>query len=181
MKKRFVISWIQICWIVVSVMLFGAGVFAHRGHGLNLVELSEPLGVVMLATGALNIVVCLAKSHVIHGARWLVADGVSAFLLSFFPLFNEMIMPFMIPLFFGMWELFSGLVKFMDSMELKEERISCWAGFAFIGAIELISGTLSLIKPIDDMVGINEVIAIIFFVQSVGFALKAAMYRHLIR
>ena len=177
MKSK--ISWVQICWLVVSILLFCAGVFAHTRHEMSLVELSEPLGMAMLTAGAINIAVCLIKSHAIHGSRWLVADGVTAFLLSLFPLFNDMIVINMIPLFFGMWELFSGLLKFMDSMELKEERVHCWHMFAFIGAVELISGTLSLIKPIDDFVGINEVIAIIFFIQAVGFGLKTLMYRYL--
>ena len=65
-------------------------------------------------------------------------------------------------------------------MHRKAEKLRCWMGFAFIGAVELLSGGMSMIKPIDDLVGINKVIAIIFFVQSAGFFLKALMAKDII-
>jgi uncharacterized membrane protein HdeD (DUF308 family) len=59
--------------------------------------------------------------------------------------------------------------------------MNCWKGFAIISAIELLSGTMSLIEPIEIAVGFNHVIGIIFFVQSIGFMLKATMYRELVK
>lgn len=172
-------SWVQLCWLTVSILLLCGGVFAITRHDSNLVILAKPLGTIMFLTGAINILVCDIKNHDIHGARWLIADGVTALLLSLFPLFNQMVWPIMIPFFFGMWELFSGILKVMDASELKNEKIHCWKAFAVIGWIELMSGTASLIKPFDDLVGFNRVIGIIFLVQSCGFLLKAISYKYL--
>ncbi|MBE7031841.1 MAG: hypothetical protein E7401_02640 [Ruminococcaceae bacterium] len=176
-KSKF--SWVQGCWLVVSLLLFCGGIFAVTRHESNLVILANPLGGIMFLTGAINILVCDIKNHDIHGARWLIADGVTALLLSLFPLFNQMVWPIMIPFFFGMWELFSGILKVMDASELKNEKIHCWKAFAVIGWIELMSGTASLIKPFDDLVGFNRVIGIIFLVQSCGFLLKTISYKDL--
>ena len=172
-------SWVQLCWLVVSILLFCGGLFAVTRHDSNLVILAKPLGGIMFATGAINILVCDIKNHDIHGSRWLLADGVTALLLSLFPLFNKMVWPIMIPFFFGMWELFSGILKVMDASELKHEKIDCWKAFAVIGWIELMSGTASLIKPFDELVGFNKVIGIIFLVQSFGFLLKTISYKYL--
>jgi len=180
-EQKINFSWVQGCWLAIGLVLLCGGIFAFTYPHFDLVTMSHPLGFVMLLAGCINIFVCYKKSRIIHGSRWLIADGLTAILLSLFPLFNQMISPVMIPLFFGAWELFSGILKTLDSTELRSEKIECWKGFVVIGLIELISGTLSMVKPIDDFVGINNVIAIIFVVQSCGFILKTIMYKNLIK
>jgi len=76
----------------------------------------------LLIAGSVNIGVCSFKHHIIHGVRWLEADGMVTVLLSFFPLFNDMIFPEVIPFFFGVWELVSGVFKLSDTAELKQLR-----------------------------------------------------------
>ncbi len=175
------LSWIQYCWLFVSLLLFAGCIFGLFHKSDNILTIARPLGAVMFLAGFINLFVCYKKSCIIHGSRWLMTDGLTALLLSFFPLFNQMIIPIMIPFFFGFWELFSGVLKVMDSYELKSEKISCWIGFAIIGYVELISGTFSMIKPIDEAVGFNSLISVIFFIQSIGFMLKAIMYKNIIK
>ena len=185
MKRHYLyhqpFSWVQGCWIAIGLLLFAGSILAGQADGGNLVGVAKPLGLIMMTAGIINMVVCVAKYHQMDGARWLIADSMAAMLLSIFPLFNQMSMPILIPFFFGMWELFSGIVKVIDSLELKEDHMKCWLGFALIGWVELASGTASLIKPLDDLVGMERVVSIIFFVQSCGFFLKATMYRYLIQ
>lgn len=106
---------------------------------------------------------------------------MSTVLLSLFLLFNKMIQPSMIPLFFGVWELFSGILKAIDSSDLKEEKIRGWKWFRSIGSLEIMSGVASLLKPIDDLMGMNVIVAIIFFVQSCGFSFKILIYSQIVR
>lgn len=174
------ISRTQILWTAAGLLLFGGGLLALRSHSTNLVDIAVALGFVMMTAGIFNVIIYCRKGKEIHGSHWLFADGLATILLSLFPLFNQMILPVMIPFFFGVWELFSGVLKVIDSRELKKERIKCWQGFSVIGFIELISGAVSMVKPVDDLVGINIVVAIILFVQGCGFILKAFMYNDLI-
>ncbi|MBR2471770.1 MAG: DUF308 domain-containing protein [Clostridia bacterium] len=176
--KQHKFSWVQVCWLVAAAVLLLGGVFSLITHD-NIVYAARPLGMAMLAAGLINLFICIKKSHEIHGSRWLIADGICAVLLSIFPLFNQMSTPVLIPFFFGMWEFFSGVLKVMDGVELKEEHMHPWQAISFIGWVELVSGTASLIKPLDDLVGINKVIAVIFLVQSVGFIFKAILYKYL--
>ncbi len=92
-----------------------------------------------------------------------------------------MIQPAIIPFFFGVWELFSGILKVIDSSELKEEKIAGWKWFRNIGSIEILSGVAALLKPIDDFMGMHVVVAIIFFVQSCGFLFKILIYPQIIK
>lgn len=173
-------SFTQILWTAAGLILFGGGLLALNSHSESLVDIAAYLGIIMFLAGASNIIIYSIKGKEIHGSHWLFADGLSTMLLSLFPLFNQMILPVMIPFFFGVWELFSGVLKVIDSRELKKEKIKCWQGFSVIGFIELLSGAASMVKPVDDLVGINIVVAIILFVQGCGFILKAFMYSDLI-
>lgn len=176
-KRNF--SYVQVLWMPSCLVLFFAAIHVINVPDDELLGVSRHLGLAMCFAGVTNLVIFCFKHKKIHGCHWLLADGLSAMCLSFFPLFNQMIPANVIPFFFGIWELASGVLKFTESTELYEENIRGWQWFAGIGLIELISGVASMVKPIDDAVGINHVIAIIFLVQSVGFLFKLIMYRNL--
>ena len=175
------ITWVQVCWAIAQVVLIISGILALHNPGDKLVSISGYLGLAMLIAGGINVVVFVKKKKILHGSQWLLADGMSAILLSIFPLFNQMILPAVIPFFFGVWELFSGVLKVIDASELREERIDGWKWFRYIGCIEIVSGVAALLKPIEDFVGMNVVVAIIFFVQSCGFLFKILIYPRLIK
>ena len=176
--KKF--SWEQGCWLLVSVLLLYGAIFTILQNNMSILNIARPLGFIMLISGAINFLVCELKNREIHGANWLIADGIIAICLSIFPLFNKLVSPILVPFFFCIWEMVSGVLKVMDSAELKSHKMECWQGFAVIGCIEMLSGAVSLLKPFDDIVGMGNVIAAIFFIQACGFMLKTAMYHHLV-
>lgn len=173
-------TWVQGAWAAAGIALFIAGIHVINLPDSQLLTVAEHLGLAMFFAGFINLFVYSKKHKVIHGSHWLLADGMSTTLLSIFPLFNKMIIPVVIPFFFGIWELFSGILKFIESRELEEEGIHGWHRFMIIGMLELVSGVASLLKPIDDFVGMNHVIAIILFVQSCGFLFKILIYHRLL-
>ena len=160
-------------------MLFLASLHVINVPDAKLLSVANHLGLAMLFAGCANLFVYFKTRNKIHGSHWLLADGMSTALLSIFPLFNKMILPVVIPFFFGIWELFSGILKFIEATELQEEEVIGWQVFLAIGMLELISGVASMIKPIDDFVGMNHVIAIIIFVQSTGYLFKILIYHRL--
>lgn len=173
-------SWIRIYWAIAGMFLFAASLLAFfRGHK-GLVEIAIPLGLAMLFAGMINIIVYRKGGSSIHGSCWLLADGMTTALLSIFPLFNKMIQPAMIPFFFGVWELFSGVLKIIDSGELYKGHIQGWHWFMGIGIVEILSGVAALLKPVDEFVGMHAVVAIILMIQSCGFLFKIRIYPRLL-
>ncbi len=165
---------------MAEIFLIGSAILALRNPGEGLVTIAGYLGISMLLVGSLNIAVYCKKRKKLHGSHWLLADGMSTVLLSIFPLFNQMIQPAIIPFFFGVWELFSGILKVIDSSELREEEIEGWKWFRGIGSIEILSGVAALLKPVDDFMGMHVVVAIIFFIQSCGFMFKILIYPRIV-
>lgn len=172
-------TWVQICWTAAGLALLAAALHVFNVPDNRLVAVATHLGFAMLFAGCINLVVYYFQKDKIHGSHWLLADGMTSVLLSIFPLLNEMILPAVIPFFFGIWELFSGIIKFVEATELHEEKIRGCRWFLLIGLIELVSGIGSMLEPIDEYVGMNHVIAIILLVQSFGYIFKMLIYHNL--
>jgi uncharacterized membrane protein HdeD (DUF308 family) len=173
------LTWVQISWALAGLALLTAALHVYNVPDNRLTSVASHLGVAMLLAGCINLVVYYFQKDKIHGSHWLLADGMTSLLLSIFPLLNQMILPAVIPFFFGIWELFSGIIKFVEATELHEEKIRGWRWFLLIGMFELVSGIGSMVKPIDDYVGMNHVISIILLVQSFGYIFKMLIYHNL--
>lgn len=170
---------VQVLWIVACLILLFAGFFVINKPDSVLYTISWELGLCMLASGLINIYVYIKNRFYIHGSGWLLADGLITALLSVFPIIHDVVLPEVIPVFFGIWELTLGVLKFVEAFELYDEGIGGWYRFLGIGAFEMISGVFSLIEPVDQAIGHNHVIAMIFLVQSIGFIFKIFMYKKL--
>ena len=169
----------QILWLSAGIIHFLGG-FLALNHGDNLTDIIFSLGLIMLFAGLVNILIYFSKGKEMFGSRWLFADGLTTALLSLYPLFSQGISDETLPLFFGSWELFSGVLKTIDSQKLKKESIKFYKGFSFVGGIELFSGSLSMIRPLDDFLGSKTVVAIVLFIQGFGVILKTLMYKELV-
>ncbi|MBR2916566.1 MAG: hypothetical protein IKC07_03050, partial [Clostridia bacterium] len=161
----------QILWFFAGVTLFIGGFLSLLYRGA-LTDIASTLGFIMLFAGLINILIYYYKGKEMYSSRWLFADGLTTALLSLFPLFSQEISPDFLPLFFGLWELFSGVLKTIDSQKLKKESIKFYKGFSAVGFMELISGILSMIRPLDDFLGAETVVAINLFVQGLGVIFK---------
>ena len=95
------ISWVQICWGWAALLLVCGSILSFATDGDRLLRIATPLGVIMLFAGLCNVLVYRKKRGELHGAPWLLADGMSTAMLSLFLLFNQMIIPTMIPFFFA--------------------------------------------------------------------------------
>lgn len=179
-KGNFKFFWVQSCWVIAMLLMIGGGVLTLLDGEKDLASVAFPLGIAMMLSGLINMWIYHKQSHIIHGSHWLLADALSTIFLSFFPLFNQMIQAATIPFFFGVWELFSGVLKLIDSTDLREHQYRGWHRFAIVGFIEIFSGVASLLKPIDDYLGMHIVVAGILFVQGLGYLFKILIYPQMI-
>ena len=168
------LTWAQGCWLASECILLCAAILSFATN--ELVSISPYLGLSMLLVGCINIFIYHKKQNQLHGSHWLLADGMSTALLSLFLLFNQMIESAMIPFFFGVWELFMGILKTIDAKELKNECIRGWSWFCGIGMIEILSGIAALLKPVEEFMGMNIVVAIVLLIQSSSYMFKILIY-----
>ncbi|MBQ4629501.1 MAG: DUF308 domain-containing protein [Clostridia bacterium] len=170
---------VQTAWSLGGISLLAGAVMAMMTPNEELVSIANRLGYLMLFAGIINIFVYMQNKNPLMGAHWIIADGLSTAFLALFPLINGVSHSVLIPFFFGVWELFSGVIKIVECIELQDYKIKGWQWFAAIGSVELFSGISSMIKPVDDLIGIHVVVAIIMIIQSLGFVFKIVVFRHL--
>lgn len=182
LKNNSKLRWtlVQSAWTLGGVALLIGAFIAAVTPNEELIFVTDYLGYLMLFAGVINIFVYLQNKNPLMGAHWIIADGLSTSFLALFPLINGVSYSILIPFFFGMWELFSGVIKIVECIELQDYKIKGWKWFAAIGGVELFSGLSSMIKPVDDLVGIHTVVAVIMIIQSLGFVFKIAVFRHLL-
>ena len=103
----------------------------------------------------------------------MLADGLTAALLSVFLLFNQMAPVAVIPFFFCVWELFSGILRLIEASEQKEQKIRGWQWFFTVGMMEMVAGVAALLKPVEEALTMHVVIGIVLLIQSAAFIHKA--------
>lgn len=164
-----------IIWIVSGIALGAAAALCLTASSDRLTEIASWIGASMLISGGANIWLyfyCLKGSS---EGKWLLADGLTATLLSVFPLFNEMILPAVIPFFFCVWDLFSGVLRVMESTEKRKVGVTGWKGSFFIGLIEMLASVIALLKPVEEALTMHIVVGLILLIQAVAFIFLAVM------
>ena len=109
----------RVLWIAAGVLLMVAGVACMANHGAVLTGMTIFLGIAMLISGIVDIVIFAVGHSFMFGSGWLLLDGILTVILSLFVLGNRTFTAITIPFIFGMWLIFSGISKFVNSFDLK--------------------------------------------------------------
>lgn len=148
-----------------GVILVGTGIWCLAHPGVAFLSLAFILGIAMLISGVSNIIsFCLDKERD-YNIRWQLAEGILSTILAIMVLSNLLITEAMIVLFFGMWILFSGVLRIVASFIIKNLGIPGWYwGFIF-GIISILVAVYSFINPYVAGLAMIMIIGIIFTVQ----------------
>ncbi len=165
----------QIVWLLSGIFLGTAAVLSFASSGGKLIQIAPWLGSSMLATGIANVIMyfyCLKQTP---GAKWLLADSITAALLSIFPLFNQITSAAAIPFFFCVWDLFSGILRVMESTEQKAAGERGWRWFCVVGIIEILAGCIALLKPVEEALTMHVTVGLVLLIQAIAFFHKASV------
>ena len=163
----------QIVWLLSGVLLSAAAVLSLVSSVGKLIQIAPWLGLSMLATGIANVILYFYNLRQTPGAKWLLADSITAALLSIFPLFNQITSAAAIPFFFCVWDLFSGILRVMESTEQKAAGEHGWRWFFVVGVIEILAGCIALIKPVEEALTMNVTVGLVLLIQAIAFFHKA--------
>ncbi len=158
----------RILWILSGILLIIAGVICVADPTAALVSFAAFLGVVMLASGVIDIII-FAKWHTIMmGAGFELAEGILTILLAIFLICNEWLAAMALPFIFAAWLLFSGVSKAIASFDLKKLGISIWYFLTALGILDVVLGIVLFFQPSVAVVAIGMIIGFTFFVQGIA-------------
>ena len=138
----------RVLWIVAGVLLIVAG------------------GACMLHPGATLSGLSTAGSS-IYGSGWFLVDGILTVLLSIFLLCNQMFTMMTLPYILGMWLLFSGITKFVNSFDLRRFGVRGWGWVTAFGLLMAAAGFLSFMDPLAAAVTLSVLAGLFLMIQGV--------------
>ena len=116
----------RVLWIISGVLLILCGVLCLSRPVVALAAISLFLGLSMLFSGIVDIVIFARGRDRMVGSVWFLVDGILTVLLSLFVLFDQAFTALSLPFIFGMWLLFSGVSKFVNSFDLRRLGVRGW-------------------------------------------------------
>ena len=179
-KLRSRRSLIGLLWFTAGGILLAAAVLSFMTERSQLIAISPLLGAAMFISGVADILTYFLRRKYVRSVDWVLANGLTSTLMSLYLMFNQVKTVELVLFLFGLWELISGILKAVDCIELKRDSVTGWYLFALAAAIKVVSGAISLMKPVDDRVEPNVLIGVIIFIQAAVFIIKIAVFPHLI-
>lgn len=163
----------RVLWGIAGVLLILAGIICMGWEAAALASLVLFLGLSMLVSGVVDVLIFLAGRGAMVGAGWFLVDGILTVLLSLFILFNQAFMMLTLPFVFGMWLIFSGITRFVQSFDLKAVGVPGWGWFTAVGILMAAAGVISFLNPVAGMEAISLVLGISLMLEGISAVSRA--------
>lgn len=158
----------KIVTIISGVVLTLTGIWSIARSGTTFLAMAFALGLAMLLHGIMSIVSCATEKRQGFASGYVLADGAITLLLSIVVLSNQLAAEATVPMFFGMWLLFSGTMHAMQSLVVRGFGEENWKlGLAF-GMLAAVTGMTCFIRPITGSLAVLLLLGIYFVVQGIS-------------
>ena len=162
----------RVLWVIAGVLLIIAGIVCLRNPDVALGSMSLILGIAMLFSGVVDILVFAWAHNYIAGSGWFLLDGIVTVLLSLFVLCNDLFIAIALPFIFGMWLLFSGISKFVNSFDLQRLGVRGWGWFTALGVLLAVAGFVSFLSPMASIFAMAVIVGMLLIIQGIAFILR---------
>ncbi|WP_195983692.1 DUF308 domain-containing protein [Clostridium sp. D33t1_170424_F3] len=152
-------------WLISGIVLIFAGVLAIIAPTSIILSLTIVFGLAMLITGLAEIGIYVFARSAMYGVGWLLANGILTALLGLFVMCNQVVTETIIPYIFGLWVVFSGVLRLVDGLDLKKFGVKGWFWMALVGAACILLGFISFIRPVIAINIIGVMMGVIFLLQ----------------
>lgn len=157
----------RILWLISGILMIVAGIFCFIYPIGTLWYLAFIMGVVMLLSGILDIVMYARMGHLFPGSGWVLADGILTIILALFVLGNQYITAVNLPFVFGIWVIFSGITRLINSTEIRRAGAQGWGWMIAHGILDILFGMFCFIEPAVGSIAIGILVGVSFLLQGV--------------
>ena len=158
----------RVLWIAAGVLLILAGISCVANPGSALNGLTFLLGLVVLIAGIVDLVIFAAGRNLMFGAGWFLLDGIFTVLMAVFIFGNRLFTALTLPFILGMWLLFSGISKFVNSFDLRRMGVSGWGWFTALGIVLTLAGFSAFADPVSGAAAIGALTGWFLILQGIS-------------
>jgi uncharacterized membrane protein HdeD (DUF308 family) len=160
--------------MIAGVLLLIAGIFCFAHPGEKFLSAAFLLGCAMLIAGTLSTFVYIWYSMKGEISDFIGAEGLLSAILGCLVLFNQLLADAAIPVFFGIWVMFSGIIR---AVEAYAGRKSGWLNLAWLltlGVLGVAAGLYAFFNTEYFAFSPVMLTGILFVVQGVNVLLVGA-------
>lgn len=158
----------KVITIVSGAILSLTGVWCVARPGATFLAMAFVVGIAMLIHGISGILNYISERPGGFASGYVLADGIIALVLSVVVLANQLATDAVIPTFFGMWLLFSGLMHVMQAVAVRDAGERNWKLVFGFGLLAAAAGVTAFIRPITGAAPPVLLLGVFFLIQGVS-------------
>jgi len=155
---------------VLSGMTFmGVSIMSIAHRSVSFLNLAFILGLAMVVVGVVSILVYFFAPGKQIGFGWFFVEGLTTLVLGSLVLANKLPIDLMVPIFFGMWLMFSGILRMVASVHLALEKHNSWLFTLGAGCISAGFGIYAFFNQVvANVMPLMILVGIIFLIQGIN-------------
>ena len=154
--------------IAAGVILILTGIFCFATPGATFFSVAFVLGCSMLFSGASGILAYVWIGRRREVSNLLLVEGISGILLGILVLSNQLTADAAIPVFFGLWVMFSGIMRIVEGLPRMKSGIQPWCWPVALGALGTFIGFYSFYNTVLFNFSPVMLVGILFVMQGVN-------------
>lgn len=134
--------------IAAGVILILTGVFCFANPGATFLSIAFVLGCAMLLSGISGTFAYIWLSRKTEITSSLMIEGVLSIILGLLVLSNQLLADPAIPVFFGMWVMFSGIIRVVEAYVHRKSGRAELIWFLSLGLVGAVAGLYSFYNTV---------------------------------
>lgn len=159
---------LKLLTVLSGLVLTITGISCLARQGVAFSAVAFVLGMAMLLHGILSIVSCLTEKKRGGVSGYVLADGTGSVLLSAVVLGNLLVTEPVVPVFFGMWLLFSGVMHSLQTLSIRNSGEPFWGLGLCFGILSVITGMTCFIHAVVANMAVVLLVGIYFVMQGLS-------------
>lgn len=148
-----------------GIALVATAVWCFAHTGTTFTAMAFVIGIAMIIQFIGGICSYISVRRELQKSSWILAEAISTGVLGIIVLSNQLTVEAMIPMFFGMWIMYSGMLRIIAAIHIILAKEVSWIWILCLGALAILAGVYSFFNLILLGLGTVTLIAVIFLIQ----------------
>lgn len=153
--------------IAAGVILILTGVFCFANPGVTFLSMAFIFGIAMMLSGIIGILAYFRNIKK-ESSSLILVEGITSSILGFLVLLNQLLADSAIPVFFGMWVMFSGVLRVAEAYSARKSDLNIWQLLMVLGFAGISVGIYSFFNTVLFAFSIVVLVGILFVVQGIN-------------
>ncbi len=151
--------------IAAGVILILTGIFCFANPGATFLSIAFLLGCAMLLSGISGTLAYIWISRKRKISNSLMIEGLMGVILGFLVLSNQLLADAAIPVFFGLWVMFTGIIRVVEGYTNRESGIMSLIWLLSMGVLGIAAGLYAFYNTVLFAFSAIVLVGILFIVQ----------------